>query len=839
MLEMPCLKKPGLKVFTPTSDQRLMLGESVFLATHFPMQLRQYRNNNVNGLFTERELLERLQDTEHLKPGNRVYILYGAAGSGKSELMAWLHLKLHEANENRPIGRIARTEFNALLVAEKLRKWLTGKYFDSATHERWTQMRRKPRTLAKLLVLRALETLLDEDELINSLYYRLVDIVEPFILRTLTLKSPNFHDEKIDLLQREEFEAIQRQTVLPVPIDFEQFRQALLDGLRDLLLEGVNIRDTLRQLSDTFAQQGQRPVLVIDDLVQSINVFASEFLDYFITLEEGNWDVVIGVTPASFEADGRGRELLNRINYLDTIDDRVTKLWLSDEKGTESYFLDEANCHQFAYFYLEAFRHLNSTECTQCPALSRCVNMSDSEGHILSPLNQPVLVRLLRGVPEGKGRVRYFLNALDSVLSGIMQGEQPEDVISKYAIGDTAIEGADERSRKLAVWYGSLAPNEEDGVLDERVRVFFDLPSIILRSQSLIRVTPTAISFELSERVVPDKSLEAISSWLTGSSVNRQLLYDLRKGTVLWLRNVLGSDAIYAPGVAKTWGVLRSQQVEMGFSPPIKIEGLDRYAGILLARSIGHAAFQFYAIANSAGDETTQRGRLLTEDTRVMPLLWAAEDYRQTITAKLEKALKLSVADFTFHVLVLLWIANGEPNSLLPGFDENYQQQISSIRIRVIAATGQTRLITAERAETILHLFDDYFRIRENLYNGWAINQLTVQYTPDQVLKRLANMKVVQPLADFRLGNEAFKTLMEAIIEVAEVCASAKPSHVWNSSKAPTRAARQLVSRLQLGERLIMEEISPQVLKEINVKAPEFYRKLSVALATKGEVRNV
>src|SRR5260221_7212019 len=149
------------------------------------------------------------------------------------------------------------------------------------------------------------------------------------------------------------------------------------------MLENTSIRTTLRDLSQHFAQRNQRPVILIDDLVQSISVFATEFLDYFITLDEGNWDVIIGITPASLQSDKRGRELLERINYLDTIDDRVDKLWLSDEQGLESFFLNEANCLDLAFVYLEAFRRRNKIACSQCPALHHCKILQHDEARLL------------------------------------------------------------------------------------------------------------------------------------------------------------------------------------------------------------------------------------------------------------------------------------------------------------------------------------------------------------------------------------------------------------------------------------------------------------------------
>jgi len=158
------MKSEGLKVFPVTANQRIMLGEDVFLQTHWPIKLLRSDEE-----LTENELLTQLQDIIGLPPGNRVFILMGAAGSGKSELMTWLELMLQRQSADLPIARVTRTDLDALSIIERFRHWLTGAYFEKATHERWRQMRRKPRTLAKLLVLQTLETLLGDDDLINAL----------------------------------------------------------------------------------------------------------------------------------------------------------------------------------------------------------------------------------------------------------------------------------------------------------------------------------------------------------------------------------------------------------------------------------------------------------------------------------------------------------------------------------------------------------------------------------------------------------------------------------------------------------------------------------------------
>src|SRR4051794_31185017 len=107
-LNMPCLKPEGLAVFTQTPDQRLLLGTEWFGMTHVPMHLRKYVGGKPSAI-SEDDLLRHLQNSERYV-GNRVFALYGAAGSGKSELMTWVEQRFVQLQPDRPLIRIARTE---------------------------------------------------------------------------------------------------------------------------------------------------------------------------------------------------------------------------------------------------------------------------------------------------------------------------------------------------------------------------------------------------------------------------------------------------------------------------------------------------------------------------------------------------------------------------------------------------------------------------------------------------------------------------------------------------------------------------------------------------------
>jgi len=55
------------------------------------------------------------------------------------------------------------------------------------------------------------------------------------------------------------------------------------------VLGGYNFVETLKLISqEMIAARGVRPLLLIDDLVQSMNIYSTDLLDFFITMISGN-----------------------------------------------------------------------------------------------------------------------------------------------------------------------------------------------------------------------------------------------------------------------------------------------------------------------------------------------------------------------------------------------------------------------------------------------------------------------------------------------------------------------------------------------------------------------
>lgn len=822
---MPCMEAEGLTVFPVTANQRIMLGEDIFLQTHWPIRLLNKSDEHISEVL----LLEHLNDTTGLPPGNRVFVLIGASGSGKSELMAWLELMLCRQSTELPIARITRTDLDALSIIERFRHWLTGSYFERATHDRWQQMRRKPRTLAKLLVLKTLEMLLEDDDLINALYYRLVDLVEDRIRDVLQINQPP-DARHVDILTRREFEEGIANTVLPVPLTFEVFRQTLLSNLTEYLLEGVRIRETLQALSSHFHERGQRPILLIDDLVQSISIFATDFLDYFITLEAGHWDIVVGLTPASLQKDPRHREILERITYLDTIDDRVEKLWLSDEGGLRSFFLEEDNCHSFAFSYLQAFRQINGLDCESCPALKRCRTIA-TDDNILAPFTHEALVRMYRAIPTNKGRVRYFLMAIRSVLQGWLNNATFVDLMHEFAQIDLAIEHYDPEIRALLKWYAPLDANQQFLQPSQKLLDFFgfETQSVNLPIQALVQSNHEEILTIAEYEPRIDPTMVAIAKWLEGKPTNRQLLHDLRKGAARWLKAIMPVDVLHRDGIAPPTQALRYRRVEMSTSPPIALQGVDDYDGILITQEIGHNAYRLAKYFKSTGKSAKSLEHKLNADERMLEILLTAQQFRQHVWRELEDALGMPLYHFAFCSAVLVWLHTDVPSGMEALVPAALYESLKLERQQINLHGPEITEALARQAQS---LFDDFFCLRRNLYDGERIWQLGRDAELDALIARLETLEAKKISPHFILDEQPLAEYVAQLQQQIEALLEGRARRQKLDSLPLSSTVHSLLGAWQRGDNAPLRTIDADDLRSLQQFLPDIYERLVVKLGS-------
>ncbi len=792
---LPCLNEKGMSLFSVTADQRFMIGEDIFLKTHYPITLRRFRDGKPNSPWTEGELIKHLTKQKGAVQGNRVYVLYGAAGSGKSELMRWIECNLKSSGERKNhYVRISRTELDPVRILQKILHQFSGIGIDTNTVHRWDDLRKKPVTLANHLVWSALCRLLSDDSQIIPLSYKLRPIIEANLKENFgAIEGPSeIGGRNLELISVEELEQLADQCAFPVNIDYEQIRSMMVHEMEQMIMGGFHFVDVLKSVSFEVAQETScRPVLLVDDLVQSMNLYASDILDYFITMEEGCWDIVVGLTPSSFEASRRGRELLKRITYLDTFDDRLIKLWLTDEQGHESFFINAENCSDYAKKYLLELKGQGGFSCGPgCDSYEKCqaLQFDMAPDAALAPFNPAVLHRMFNSLPRGKGKARYFIMALGEVIQRLISGESLH-LLASLVRREIDADHEDKHIKVLAEIFSPVGDSEGDitvpGLAISLLRGNDILePDIKVSLATLGDIRPKGGQTEEAPYIEEDSfetyygPREAIRDWLEENKVNKELLRGLRLGAAHFCREIAQPGSISREYTARPPAVIKREEALDGSKIPIHLEEVDEYSGIPLERSIGHAAYELHYLHLKKSKTKELALDKLCAAGPSYRVAYRARGLRKTWVNNLGEELKMPV-DEAIYVLFLFMIQYTSQIEEIPAILAQYR--LMWIRERYPQGlTVDVVEFSPEEVDFVTDAFKDWFLLRENVYDGFTLSILEKKYSGQDLFTKIQGIQPEnissqykingRPLSDLLLGirqkvKESLKLLNSARVE--------------------------------------------------------------------------
>ncbi|WP_027891149.1 ATP-binding protein [Calidithermus chliarophilus] len=293
--------------FTPESRQK---DRKLFEYTHLPIgriHITQSRRGFPGEFIGEAQLLEWVVEGRPGTP-NRIFLLCGEAGSGKSELCQWLEYTLPPTH---PPVHLARSQGNLTSLYYRLLRFLPDPPQMGALDIPPDLLVQYLQTHLRLGLVREGEPHLQE-------YGQQVIELLPGLAEAL--RRP--HDEQT------------LRSLLPPHAAADQIARRLVNASRQAL--GVqSLEPLLKQIVEYSAQQGRRPVLLLED-VTTLGFLREDLLDFLFDLSMPGLDAVIGVTTG-FEAHHLSRpEDPGEMAY---VRDRLeARLLLSDEAGG-SYFL--------------------------------------------------------------------------------------------------------------------------------------------------------------------------------------------------------------------------------------------------------------------------------------------------------------------------------------------------------------------------------------------------------------------------------------------------------------------------------------------------------------------
>ena len=774
---LPCLQEKNLSLFSATADQRYQLGKETFLRTHFPVRMKRYFANSTANNYNEQELLQDLLHGDVSKnnvKGNRTYVLYGAAGTGKSEIMRWLYCHLSDTKIGPYTLRISRTELDPVQILHKILTQFTQKGLDHSILHSWEEMKSKPVTLANRLIWSALGEMFASDEEIIPLSYRMRPIVEKNLRQAFTTMD-NFSENNTvppELISLEDLHQMTQQCSLPINIDCEKLHFQMGRELEVVALGGMNFVGTLKRISlDIYESVGIRPVLLIDDLVQSLNVYATDLLDYFITMEEGNWDVILGLTPASFEATLRGREILERIQYLDTFGDRLTKLWVSDEQGFNSYVVTLKNCHLFAKKYLMEYKNKAGFKCgIECPFATRCLAFqNDKESLLLLPFNVPLLKRIYRSLPEGKGKPRYFILALGDMMRKMAQKDW------SGALGHQLDKelAADHPDTLLRIFAESYAPEiTETACIEFNGQGVNWLLGEKICSDDTLKIKMTVLTSREEQGQQEDLLLgrdsnidpgkAAIKDWLNHQTVNKELLKGLRLGVAHLLRELVQPNSLMRPYISRQAPLLKFDKSMEGSKIPLVLENVDSFPGIVISTSLGHTAYYFHYLHLRRGERKEEALETIMNSKEVSRLVLKATELKNKWKEQLEEEVGIPLEELAYLLIVLLMELGEEGSILPPAFSSNegqlkrYPREIRHLQV----------FLDDVIAQKLVSFFKDWFQLRDNLIDGYRLMYYHKKHQKTDIFRLLQAIDCEKINEVFKIGTIPLGQFIAAVLGV-------------------------------------------------------------------------
>ncbi|QDX41794.1 hypothetical protein [Salarchaeum sp. JOR-1] len=337
----------------PESQQKT---PKVFRETHVEIDkiraeiLRPHSGDD--AFVTESQFRDAVLDSD-LEDDNRIFIVKGEVGSGKSHLCQWLEYEINGYGESDGTDdehvaiHISRSNTRLDEILEILHDPIDKEYEEVNDISSLN-----PEDVADFII-QGLHTFYKGQGALRS--FDLEEFLEPRSnaedFRTILVENIEEYQESVEkegqeqdikeyLLSREDYgricfsafgETKREDDVYPV------VRRAV----HDLLTRNIGIEDFKRELEDiseAYVEEGKRPVLICEDLT-TFSVLKDDLLDHIFELSSGHYDVIMGWTT--------GWERENIDDALSTSEDSLTYmkqrtqgyLSMTDDNG-QAYFLE-------------------------------------------------------------------------------------------------------------------------------------------------------------------------------------------------------------------------------------------------------------------------------------------------------------------------------------------------------------------------------------------------------------------------------------------------------------------------------------------------------------------
>jgi len=452
----------------PESQQK---DPEVFRETHVPIskiRAEILRPHDSSSEFVSEEDFRDAVLKSELKDDNRIFIIKGEVGSGKSHLCQWLEYEINgygdvsEQSDSHVAIHISRSNTKLDEILEILHEPIDKEYEEVGSIGDLD-----PDDVADFIVQGLLTFHKDRGQLKG---FELEEFLEDFDSKTSfrDVLVDNLTDyqkaveqegkeQAIDLFTRDDYGDICFSGFGDAQYQTDTY-PALRRAVHDLLTNNLgieNFKGQLEELSDAYVEAGKRPVLICEDLT-TFNVLKDDLLDHIFDLSSSHFDIVLGWTS--------GWERENIDDALSTSDDSLSYmkqrsqgyLSMTDDQGRAYFLEDKSASLLLVQKYLEAIK--KNSETTK--------NIPEDGFDQIYPFNEAFVYYVYQNLVQDGNRqqtprvllVHVIADCLTSTIPPFKKVETNAFVESRPSV--VSLEET-ESCQRLTKWYGKRDPDNE------------------------------------------------------------------------------------------------------------------------------------------------------------------------------------------------------------------------------------------------------------------------------------------------------------------------------------------------------------------------------------------
>ncbi|MDG6998754.1 MAG: hypothetical protein JRN15_06540 [Nitrososphaerota archaeon] len=394
---------------------------------------------------------------------NRIFLLVGETGSGKSELCQWLDYNISDGI-HVPI-HISRSDTKLIQIAEILNRHLPE---GTTREEDYGDLAGVDvNDLAELLVaavkvrLKGMRDKHDAEVLramVSDDYFKKKLAREAYLYQQSLATTGK--ERQFQVFQKDSFERMPKAGDLANKSDAYHFVSRSINAELKQYLKVGDFGGKLKRISERYAKSDKRPVLLLED-VTSFSFLAEEILDYLFDIAGGHFDALLGWTTG-FERE-HSDFLFKADNPLTYIGERVQARFRMTDDENSTFFL--GNRYQEM-----AGRYLSAIKCGKCD-----ICLSERNG--LYPFNEASLERIYENMQENGASKRTPRIMLEFVMKKALLSDDPpwtslsQNVYLKPL--PSLVEPqfrTDKTLDEVVKWYGETTPDSlivKNGFLSE------------------------------------------------------------------------------------------------------------------------------------------------------------------------------------------------------------------------------------------------------------------------------------------------------------------------------------------------------------------------------------